>query len=451
MAQELGGSSILIADDEPSIRQVLRDLLEDAGATVREAGSGLEALQAITSDEPDLAILDIRMPEPGGLALLQQLRAKGMDLPVLIITADDSSAVTIEAIQHGAYDYITKPLDLDEVLVVVQRAIEHRRLTRRVHALEQQVNLNPRDTMIGRSPAMQQVYKMIGRVASSDATVLITGESGTGKELVAQVLHRTSPRREAPFIAVNCAALPETLLESELFGHEKGAFTGALAQRKGLFEQAQKGTLFLDEIGDISHSTQKKLLRVLQERTLTRVGGNTPVKVDVRLITATNRDLLAEVASGAFRDDLYYRLNVINIHMPPLRERKDDIPLLVQHFLHKHRLRDGQTPRITDAAMELLLDYDWPGNVRQLENSIERAIVLAQGQLVSVDHLHLAETSADSPRLDSALGQLLDQGGTLEGMLGAVRSRLIRLAMERSRGDREAAARLLGVSPKDLG
>jgi two-component system response regulator AtoC len=451
MAQELGGSSILIADDEPSIRQVLRDLLEDAGATVREAGSGLEALQAITSDEPDLAILDIRMPEPGGLALLQQLRAKGMDLPVLIITADDSSAVTIEAIQHGAYDYITKPLDLDEVLVVVQRAIEHRRLTRRVHALEQQVNLNPRDTMIGRSPAMQQVYKMIGRVASSDATVLITGESGTGKELVAQVLHRTSPRREAPFIAVNCAALPETLLESELFGHEKGAFTGALAQRKGLFEQAQKGTLFLDEIGDISHSTQKKLLRVLQERTLTRVGGNTPVKVDVRLITATNRDLLAEVASGAFRDDLYYRLNVINIHMPPLRERKDDIPLLVQHFLHKHRLRDGQTPRITDAAMELLLDYDWPGNVRQLENSIERAIVLAQGQLVSVDHLHLAEASADSPRLDSALGQLLDQGGTLEGMLGAVRSRLIRLAMERSRGDREAAARLLGVSPEDLG
>jgi nitrogen regulation protein NR(I) len=451
MAQELGGSSILIADDEPSIRQVLRDLLEDAGATVREAGSGLEALQAITSDEPDLAILDIRMPEPGGLALLQQLRAKGMDLPVLIITADDSSAVTIEAIQHGAYDYITKPLDLDEVLVVVQRAIEHRRLTRRVHALEQQVNLNPRDTMIGRSPAMQQVYKMIGRVASSDATVLITGESGTGKELVAQVLHRTSPRREAPFIAVNCAALPETLLESELFGHEKGAFTGALAQRKGLFEQAQKGTLFLDEIGDISHSTQKKLLRVLQERTLTRVGGNTPVKVDVRLITATNRDLLAEVASGAFRDDLYYRLNVINIHMPPLRERKDDIPLLVQHFLHKHRLRDGQTPRITDAAMELLLDYDWPGNVRQLENSIERAIVLAQGQLVSVDHLHLAEASADNPRLDSALGQLLDQGGTLEGMLGAVRSRLIRLAMERSRGDREAAARLLGVSPEDLG
>lgn len=451
MAVELEGTHILVADDEESIRELFRDILEPEGATVQLVGSGTEALKAIDAGEPDLAIFDVRMPAPDGLALLQQLRSKSVDIPVLIVTAQDSSTATIEAMQRGAYDYIAKPFDPDEVLHVVQRAVEHRRLTRRVHALEQQVTRDPRDIMIGRSAPMQQVYKMIGRVASSDATVLITGESGTGKELVAHVLHRTSLRREGPFIAVNCAALPETLLESELFGHEKGAFTGAMAQRKGRFEQANKGTIFLDEVGEMSASTQKKLLRVLQERTFERVGGNVAVKVDVRVIAATNRDLLHEVTTGSFRDDLYYRLNVINIHMPPLRERKDDIPLLVEHFLQKYRVRAGEQPRITEEAMQKLIDYDWPGNVRQLENSIERAAVLAQGKLVSSEYLQLDDSgSTQDQMLTSALGRLLGNGDSLNDMLREVRGRLIELALERNSGDRAAAARMLNVDEKEL-
>jgi DNA-binding NtrC family response regulator len=282
--------------------------------------------------------------------------------------------------------------------------------------------------------------------------VLITGESGTGKELVAQVLHRTGPRREGPFVAVNCAALPETLLESELFGHEKGAFTGALTQRKGRFEQANKGTLFLDEIGEISQNTQKKLLRVLQERTFERVGGNVPVKVDVRVITATNRDLLQEVHDGRFRDDLYYRLNVINIHMPPLRERKDDIPLLIHHFLTKRRVRGGEPSRITEAAMQALLDYDWPGNVRQLENTIERAVVMAQGGLVSTEHLLLTDPPpATDHALQQALDRLLSQGAPLATILTDLRARLVALALERHQGDRAATARALGIGEAELG
>jgi two-component system, NtrC family, response regulator AtoC len=452
MTQPLAESTILIADDEPAIRDLLRDILEPEGAVVKVAKSGTEALKMIGEEEPDLAILDVRMPPPDGLAVLQQIRSQGSDLPVLIITATDSSTVTIEAMQKGAYDYIAKPFEPDEVLLVVQRAIEHRRLTRRVHALEQQVNQDPRDIMIGRSAPMQQVYKMIGRVAAADTTVLITGESGTGKELVAQVLHRSSPRREGPFIAVNCAALPETLLESELFGHEKGAFTGAMTQRKGRFEQANKGTLFLDEIGEISQNTQKKLLRVLQERTFERVGGNVPVKVDVRVITATNRDLLQEVHEGRFRDDLYYRLNVINIHMPPLRERADDITLLVNHFLTKRRPRGAEPPRITESAMQALLDYDWPGNVRQLENTIERAVVLAQGSLISPEHLLLADPAPSMDQgLSIALERLLAHGGSLETLLADLRARLIALAIERNQGDRVAAARFLGITEAELG
>ena len=451
MTTTLAGSTILVADDEAGIRDLLCDILEPEGAIVRTVASGLEALAAIEADEPDLAILDVRMPPPDGLAVLQQLRTKGRDLPVLIITAQESSTVTIEAMQRGAYDYIAKPFDPDEVLLVVQRAIEHRRLTREVFTLKQQVVGDPRDIMIGHSAPMQQVYKTIGRVAGSDATVLVTGESGTGKELVAQMLHRTSPRRDAPLIAINCAALTETLLESELFGHEKGAFTGAIAQRKGRFEQANKGIIFLDEIGEISAATQKKLLRVLQERTFERVGGNVPVRIDVRVVAATNKDLLHEATAGSFREDLYYRLNVINIHMPPLRERKDDIPLLVAHFLGKHRKRGGKEPRIAETAMQALLDYDWPGNVRQLENTIERAAVLAQGELIGPEHLVLSDSSgAQEQFLTAALERLLDQGRGLESLLGDLRQRFIALALDRSGGDRSAAARLLHAEEATL-
>ncbi len=445
----LAGTTILIADDEQFICELLRDLLEPEGAQVRMVGSGTEALAAIDAEEPDLAILDVRMGPPDGLAILRTLRDRGSDLPVLIITAQDSSTVTIEAMQHGAYDYIAKPFDLDTVLMVVRRAVEYRRLTQRVRSLEQQVGgKDPRDILIGRSPAMQQVYKLIGRVANSTATVLITGDSGTGKELVAQVIHRSSPRREGPFVVVNCAALPETLLESELFGHEKGAFTGAMAQRKGRFEQATKGTIFLDEIGEMSLTTQKKLLRVLQERSFERVGGNVTVKVDVRVITATNRDLEYEVAQGNFREDLYYRLNVINIHMPPLCERSDDIPLLVQHFLsRKARAANIPLPRITEEAQEQLLNYSWPGNVRQLENTIERAVVLSQGRLIEPAHLILPDNERPDhdDLLNTALLRLLNRGEKLDTMLAQLRSQLIALALQRHNGDRAAAASALGL------
>ncbi|MBX0330139.1 sigma-54 dependent transcriptional regulator [Oscillochloris sp. ZM17-4] len=451
MALELEGSTILIADDEAPIREMLQDILEQEGARTILAGTGSEALAALSAEiQPDVAILDVRMPPPDGLAVLQQIRSKGIDLPVLIITAQDSSTMTIEAMQRGAYDYLAKPFDTDEILHTVQRALEHRRLTRRLIALEKRIPADPRDILIGHSAPMQQVYKLIGRVAASEATVLITGESGTGKELVAQVLHRSSMRHEGPFVVVNCAALPETLLESELFGHEKGAFTGAMAQRKGRFEQANKGTIFLDEIGEMSPNTQKKLLRVLQERTFERVGGNIAVRVDIRVIAATNRDLHQDVGAGGFREDLYYRLNVVNIHVPPLRDRSDDLPLLIDHFLRKHRV-GGRNARLSEAAMAQIASYDWPGNVRQLENAIERAVILAQGSLIGPEHMLIAEGgSAHDRSLADALGRLLDMGGGLDAALQAARQRLIDLAIERSGGDRAAAAQLLGVPEDEL-
>lgn len=452
----LTGSTILVADDEPDIRELFQDLLEPSGAQVRLASSGTEALQVIATNNLDLAILDVRMPDPDGLALLKQLRAQGNDLPVIIVTAQESSTVTIEAMQHGAYDYIAKPFDPDTMLTLVQRALEYRQRTKHAHPVEtRRKSKDPRDILIGRSTPMQEVYKLIGRVANSDVTVLITGESGTGKERVAQAIHQTSNRRENPFIAVNCAALPETLLESELFGHEKGAFTGAMAQRKGRFEQAAKGTIFLDEVGEMSPATQKKLLRVLQERSFERVGGNVTIKSTARVIAATNRDLQKDVGEGRFREDLYYRLNVINIHMPPLRDRKDDIPLLVEYFLARQpRRSDGSPPRLTNETMEWLLTYDWPGNVRQLENAIERAVVLSQGQLIEPAQLLIPSDEVDHDDHDylltSALSNLLKHRESLEVMLAHVRSQLIHLALQQKDGDRAAAAHLLGISEHEL-
>jgi two-component system, NtrC family, response regulator AtoC len=450
--RNLEGSTILIADDEESIRDLLRDILEPEGAVIGIARDGKEALAAIATSEPDVVICDMRMPPPDGLGVLQELRAQGNDVPVLIVTAQASSTTTIEAMQQGAYDYISKPFATDEILHTVERALEHRRLTRLVANLQRRGNSDDaRDLLIGVSQAMQNVYKLIGRVAGSDATVLITGESGTGKELVAHVLHRSSARRNGPFVAVNCAALPETLLESELFGHEKGAFTGAMAQRKGRFEQAARGTIFLDEIGEVSPATQKKLLRVLQERTFERVGGNALLKADVRIIAATNRDLLEAARSGDFREDLYYRLNVVNIHAPPLRERKDDIPILVDHFLHKHRFSGSRPSRIAEAAMELLMTHEWPGNVRQLENTIERAVVLAQGGLIGPEHLLLDDdTVVREQILDSALARMIGGGEDLPAIMAGLRRRLMALALERANGDRAAAARLLGIEVAEL-
>lgn len=450
----LKGCTILIADDEPYICELFRDLLEPEEAQVLSVHSGSEALDVLEerAAKLDLAILDVRMPAPDGLAVLKHINDQGLEVPVIILTALDSSTVTIEAMQLGAYDYVAKPFDPNSVLHLVERAIEYRRLTRRVQALELSGNTNPRDTLIGRSAAMQHVYKLIGRIADSDATVLITGESGTGKEVVARTLHRSSPRRSKPFVAVNCAALPETLLESELFGHEKGSFTGAMARRKGRFEQATEGIIFLDEIGEMSQATQKKLLRVLQDYTFERVGGNVTITADVRVIAATNRNLEQAVADGLFREDLYYRLNVISIHLPPLRERKDDIPLLVQHFLSKKSSSGDEPARIGEDALAYLMEHHWPGNIRQLENAIERAVVLAQNKVIGIEHLHLPNDDHDEQHdlLSTALAHLLRQGKSLDAILGEVRVRSTMLALQQAGGDRLTAAHMLGIPEEDV-
>jgi len=447
---------ILVADDDAAIRSVLREFLEDEGFDVDEAADGARVLAALgnrdgagsgVSPLPDLVLMDVRMPDKTGLDVLREapgVTKQAGQLPIIIMTAFGTSNVAIEAMQLGAYDYITKPFNLDEVLVTIQRFFERQQLTHQVQELSSRLGeRDPNEVIIGNSLAMQEVYKTIGRVARSDATVLISGETGTGKELVATVLHRSSSYRAGPLVKVNCAALPETLLESELFGHEKGAFTGALNQRKGRFEMANKGTIFLDEIGEMTLSTQKKLLRVLQEREFERVGGSVSVKIDTRVISATNKILTHEIEEGRFREDLYYRLNVISIFLPPLRDRLEDIPLLVEHFLDKHRYAADSGPaRISQGAMRLLMEYDWPGNVRQLENVIERANVLSQGGIITEDHIDLS--GADNRRfLDVA--QRLRKGTSLSELLVDVERLALTEALTQTDGDRVAAASLLGL------
>jgi two-component system response regulator AtoC len=384
---------ILVGDDDAGIRDVLSQLLKDEGYAVVTAATGQQALDMLTGAEaerPDLALLDIKMPDLDGINVLQRMLEQGADVPVILMTSFNTASRAIKAMQMGAADYLTKPFaDLDEVTIAVDRALRYEELKRGAgQPLAQTPKTEPSERIVGSSPDMVQIFKQIGRVARTPATVLITGETGTGKELMAEAIHNASDRRTGPLIRVNCAALPETLLESELFGHEKGSFTGAVNQHKGRFEAAHKGTIFLDEVGEMTLGTQKKLLRVLQEREFERVGGTVPVKVDVRVIAATNRNLREEVASNRFREDLYYRLNVIAIHMPPLRERMEDIPALVNHFLDKHRYSPASMPtRITEEAMSRLMLHDWPGNVRELENIIQRAVVLSRGSIITPEHI----------------------------------------------------------------
>jgi len=443
---------ILIADDDTDLRTTLRELLSDEGYDVNEAESGEAVLTALNngaSDRPSLVIMDVRMPGKSGLDVLRELRGSlGSQLPVLVMTAFGGSNVAIEAIQLGAYDYITKPFDLEDMLATVKRYFDWQELNDQVIELSSRLTGGEPEAFIGNSPAMQQVYKTIGRVARSDATVMISGETGTGKELVATILHRSSGYARGPLVKVNCAALPETLLESELFGHEKGAFTGAIAQRKGRFEMANKGTIFLDEIGEMTLSTQKKLLRVLQEREFERVGGSITVKVDTRVISATNKHLPTEIDEGRFREDLYYRLNVISIHLPPLRERRDDVPLLVDHFLHKHRYTAGSDPaRISQGALQQLMDYDWPGNVRELENVMERAVILAQGTVITERHIDFTGVSM---RQVINVPQSLREGKSLDDLIQTVERQAIAEALTQSDGNQVAAAAMLGIGEPDL-
>ena len=435
---------ILIADDDPSIRSLLKAFLENEGFVVSEARNGAEVLGSLGNGKPDLLVMDVRMPEMSGIDVLQKISDQNLDIPVLVMTAYGTSNIAIKAIQLGAHDYITKPFALDDVLHSINRFFDYQALTNEVKTLRVQLGeYDPSDRIVGRSPAMLEIYKTIGKVAKTDATVLITGETGTGKELVAEVIHQNSLVRHGPLVKVACASLPETLLESELFGHEKGSFTSAYTQRKGRFEIANKGTIFLDEIGEMTLGTQKKLLRVLQEKEFERVGGSTPIKVDVRVIAATNKRLSEEVAKGNFRDDLFYRVNVISVHMPPLRERKEDIPLLVEHFLNKHRFSPNSPPaRISEDALENLMRHDWPGNVRELENTIERAVVLSQGGVITAQHLVLVPLT-ERKFLD--LEQKVQKRVPLKDIIAEVEKQLILEALEQAQGNRSQAAKILGI------
>src|ERR671912_702611 len=428
---------ILIADDSDAIRDVLREALVDEGYDVSEAASGDEVLAEFNGNEspkPDLVLMDIRMPGKDGLEVLRTLRlSRDAELPIIVMTAFGSASTAIEAMKLGAFDYIAKPFELEEVTVAIERFFERQDLSDRVVRLL--VESNRDEILIGDSPAMQDIYKIVGRVARSDATVLVSGETGTGKELVATVIHRNSTYSAGPLIKVNCAALPETLLESELFGHEKGAFTGAVAQRKGRFELANKGTIFLDEVGEMTLSTQKKLLRVLQEREFERVAG-------------TNKDLPREIDAGNFREDLYYRLNVIAIELPPLRERRSDTPLLVEHFLDKHRYGRGSAPaRISQEAMSKLLTHDWPGNVRELENTIERAVIMARGGVIAADHVTFPGQETRRP-VD--VTQAIADGTSLDAFLKDMESRYLREALRQAGGNESVAAGLIGIDLKEL-
>ncbi len=435
---------ILVVDDDPAIRELIREFLADGQTEVAEAETGGQTIARLAAEPPDLVLLDMLLPDMDGLEVLAQIRSAA-PIPVVVITADSSGSRTIRAMQAGAYDYLVKPLEPEHVRQVVDRALEHLRLSDEVRALQDALaTRDVRERLVGSSPAMQEVYKLIGRVAASGAPVLIAGETGTGKELVAETIHLSSPRARGPLVRVNCAALPETLLESELFGHEKGAFTGAIARRKGRFELADGGTIFLDEIGDLNASTQKKLLRVLQFGEFERVGGSATIKTDVRVVTATNKQLELEVAAGRFREDLYYRLNVIRIDMPPLRERREDIIPLVAHFLDKYRRAPGSPPtKISQEAMDLLLAYDWPGNVRQLENTIMRAVVMASEGVIGPEHLDWTAPPASPREFDVA--ELARRGVSLQRALAEVERDLIAEVLRQTGGDHAETARRLGI------
>ena len=432
---------VLVADDEASARMGLATLLRDAGFEVEEAEDGERALESLKASAPDVLVTDLHMPGLDGIQLLERAREAIPELIVVLVTAFADVDTAVRAMQLGAEHYLTKPVQFDELLVVIDRALERRHLLH--EATELRSRLKDRlsfDNIIGSSPAMQEVFDVIEQVAKTKASVLITGESGTGKELVAQAIHQNSPRAKAPFVKLHCAALAETLLESELFGHEKGAFTGAVGRREGRFKQADGGTLFLDEIGEISPAIQVKLLRFLQERTFERVGGNETVKVDVRIITATNRDLNVEAAAGKFREDLFYRLNVVNIEMPPLRARPSDLLPLATFFLHRFAKENGKRiDGFADDAVERIGAYRWPGNVRELENVMERAVVLCEGSKLTAKHLP-AGVGASSRSTVRVPGSTMDE----------IERNAILATLEACGGRTTQAAQMLDISVRKI-
>ena len=434
---------ILVVDDEPAQRELVSGFLKKQGFDVSSAESGVKAVELFRQDSIDLVLTDQKMPNMSGLDLLQAVRAINPEVPVIFMTAFGSIEAAVSAIQGGATDYLTKPLNLDELLFRIRQAGDHRRLFIENRELRETLQGRHRiEGIIGESGPMLDVISLVRRAAPSEATVLIRGESGTGKELIAKAIHFASPRASGPLVKVNCAALPETLLESELFGHEKGAFTGAVTSRQGRFELANGGTLFLDEIGDLPLHLQAKLLRVLQEREYEKVGSSRPVKVDVRILAASHRPLEALIKAGQLREDLYYRLNVVTILIPPLRERRSDLSLLIEHFLRRFAEKNGKTIRgVTREARDILLRYDYPGNVRELENLIERAVVLTRDEVIGSGDLPL--TVQDSEAAD-------EPGTNLTVTVEALERRMIRDALARSAASKPDAAELLGISERAL-
>ena len=436
---------ILVVDDDQSSRDLLARILTSAGHRVTALTDGREAVAALTAgDPPDLVVSDIRMADMDGLQVIDAFRERAPETPVILVTAFGNIDGALEAIRRGAADYLSKPYDVDAIQLVVARALQHRALAMENRALRRGLRDRYRlENVVGRSEAMLQVYKTAARVASTDATVLIQGESGTGKELVARAIHTASPRASGPFVAVDCGAIAEGVLESELFGHTRGAFTGAQVARRGLFEEAHHGTLFLDEIGDVGPNLQARLLRALQEGTIRRVGANDPIAVDVRIVAATNRDMDAAVKQGTFRADLYYRLHVVSIRIPPLRERREDIPLLAEHFAQKHGRAEGSA--ISPEARELLVAYDWPGNVRELENAVARALALNPSGVVIPedlpDAIHLAQA-------EPAPVPLPPPGD--RPTLAELERRYASQVLGETGGNKTRAAEILGIDRKTL-
>ncbi len=436
---------ILIVDDETNARSALAEILRDEGYAVETAADAFKALPKLEELHPDVVITDIKMPGLSGLELMERVREHDPETIVIVMTAFSAIDTAVHAMRNGAADYICKPVNTDELMIVIKRELERKRLRAEAGELRERLSARHRiSNIIGTSPPMQRVFETVLQVAPSRASVLITGESGTGKELIAAAIHEHSPRAKGPFVKLHCAALAESLLESELFGHERGSFTGAIGRREGRFEQANGGTLFLDEIGEISPAVQVKLLRVLQEHEFERVGGNQTVKTDVRIIAATNRDLLARVKEGHFREDLYYRLNVVTLEMPALRDRPSDIPLLATHFLSRFARENGKTIEgFTDDALAQLASYTWPGNVRELENAVERAVVVCKGPRVGVGDL--TPTIVTAPRRSDS-GMPTIPGATMEEL----ERYAILKTLEHTQGSTSRAAHILGISARTI-
>ncbi len=445
-------AKILIVEDDRNTLSGLMDILSQEGYEVEGMETPRKALKALQKDSFDIMLTDLKMSEMSGMELFERSLPMAPEMRTIVMTAYSSVKDAVEAMKKGVYEYLTKPLDLDELFVILEKAIGEQKLQRENLELKKQVkSAYSFHSIVGASPLMQRIFSTITKVAKTQSTVLIRGESGTGKELVARAIHYNSPRMNKPLVEISCASFPETLLESELFGYERGAFTGAEGRKKGRFELAHGGTIFLDEIGDISESVQTKLLRVLQEKKITRLGGTETINVDVRLITATNRDLEKAMSENKFREDLYYRLNVIPIVLPPLRERKEDIPLLIEHFIKKYSLENKiPAPRLSDSALKKCLEYDWPGNVRELENAIENAIVLGEGGVILPDHLPFGMLLNKPAVGNRKLDFLKNSGKSFKEKVEAAERLILHEAIDEAGGNKSEAAKKLDISLRTM-